>query len=205
MSDTLALVANLTLALPKLSTNDQSFAQSLLRSAAGRFGPSPKQAHWMQVLADRANAPAPAPAATVSVAGIITLLRGAAEHLKYPKVRLTTESGQRVVLSIAGERSKYCGDVLVTDGGPFENRTYFGRITQSGEVLGSRSLTDEVTSLLVAFAADPAGVGALIGRRYGHCCFCARELETRESLHVGYGPVCADKYGLPWGEVPAAA
>lgn len=32
------------------------------------------------------------------------------------------------------------------------------------------------------------------------CCFCGRDLDTAESISVGYGPVCAAKYGLPWGE-----
>lgn len=39
--------------------------------------------------------------------------------------------------------------------------------------------------------------------RFGHmhhqCVFCARRLDTPESTAVGYGPVCADKHGLPWG------
>lgn len=33
-----------------------------------------------------------------------------------------------------------------------------------------------------------------------HCVFCYRSLTTKESKAVGYGPVCADNYGLPWGE-----
>jgi len=37
------------------------------------------------------------------------------------------------------------------------------------------------------------------------CCFCGRELDTAESISVGYGPVCADKHGLPWGEVAEPA
>ena len=32
------------------------------------------------------------------------------------------------------------------------------------------------------------------------CCFCHKELTTKESLAVGYGPLCAEKLGLPWGE-----
>lgn len=40
-------------------------------------------------------------------------------------------------------------------------------------------------------------------RAYGvteeRCVFCATKIETKESLAVGYGPDCAEKYGLPWG------
>lgn len=31
------------------------------------------------------------------------------------------------------------------------------------------------------------------------CIFCATPIETKESLAAGYGPDCAEKYGLPWG------
>lgn len=37
------------------------------------------------------------------------------------------------------------------------------------------------------------------------CCFCGRDLDTAESISVGYGPICAAKYGLPWGEVAEPA
>lgn len=195
-----AVAQLLTAALPKLAPRDQEFAQSLLRSANGRWGMSDKQEAWAHKLIARADNPTADAVATVPVTGIVTLLRGAQAHLKYPKVRLMTEQGDKVVLGIAGERSKYCGDVMITDGGPFGQNTYYGRIeAATGNVIASGSMSDAVLALLTAFAADPAGVGALIGKRFGHCCFCARELETTESLAVGYGPVCADKYGLPWG------
>ncbi len=38
---------------------------------------------------------------------------------------------------------------------------------------------------------------------FGHaneaCVFCARDLDTPESITVGYGPTCAAKHALPWG------
>ena len=33
----------------------------------------------------------------------------------------------------------------------------------------------------------------------GECAFCGKELDTQESLTVGYGPTCAKRHGLPWG------
>jgi hypothetical protein len=43
------------------------------------------------------------------------------------------------------------------------------------------------------------------GLEGGHCGFCGLELDTQESLKVGYGKKCAANHGLPWGEkaVPA--
>lgn len=40
---------------------------------------------------------------------------------------------------------------------------------------------------------------AAFGHLYGECCYCARDLTDERSIEVGYGPVCAAKYGLPWG------
>lgn len=48
---------------------------------------------------------------------------------------------------------------------------------------------------------DPQGL-VKVGRRLGICQFCGRVLMTRESKFHGYGPVCAAKHGLPWGDVP---
>ena len=40
---------------------------------------------------------------------------------------------------------------------------------------------------------------ARLGRQLGVCQFCGRELVNPESRTLGYGPVCAERYGLPWG------
>lgn len=51
---------------------------------------------------------------------------------------------------------------------------------------------------------EKAAVAARFGIASGQCCFCSRALSTKESLHVGYGPDCASKYGLPWGHLVTA-
>lgn len=40
---------------------------------------------------------------------------------------------------------------------------------------------------------------AQFGKLYGICCFCSRTLTDERSIGVGYGPRCAERYGLPWG------
>lgn len=40
---------------------------------------------------------------------------------------------------------------------------------------------------------------AAFGHTHKRCVFCTTKIERAESLNVGYGPDCADKYGLPWG------
>jgi len=43
---------------------------------------------------------------------------------------------------------------------------------------------------------------ARFGHEHSRCVFCSHNLSDEKdgrSVDVGYGPICADKYGLPWG------
>lgn len=44
---------------------------------------------------------------------------------------------------------------------------------------------------------------AAYGKLSGKCMFCGLDLTDERSMLVGYGPDCAEKHGLPWGETPA--
>lgn len=60
---------------------------------------------------------------------------------------------------------------------------------------------NELSEATKATADQAAAFGKLVGR----CCFCSHAIDTPESTAVGYGPVCASKYGLPWGSTVTAA
>lgn len=192
MSATATLLAN----LDKLSASDRQFAHSLLSAR----NPTEKQMLWIQKLADRAMAPAPVATESLPLTGIMQRFDVArSRQVHNPKIRLWLESGEKIVLAVAGDRSRYTGSVMLTDGQPFGQNTYYGRISPTGEVFPAPAMRDDVLNLLREFAANPSKIGATIGRRMGACCFCSRTLTTNESLHVGYGPVCAENYGLDWG------
>lgn len=38
------------------------------------------------------------------------------------------------------------------------------------------------------------------GDLFGVCVFCSRKLTDERSISKGYGPVCAEHNGLPWGD-----
>lgn len=42
---------------------------------------------------------------------------------------------------------------------------------------------------------------AAFGHEHGFCCYCSRGLTDERSTSVGYGPICAVRYGLEWGSV----
>jgi len=137
----------------------------------------------------------------LNFAAIQLLFDRAKQHLTRPRVRLLTPSKQMVLLYRAGDKSKYKGQLNVTDGASFGSNIYYGRIDQQGVFHESRDTTPEVRDLLERFSKDPAGVAAACGKLIGSCCFCGRPLEDQRSTEVGYGPVCAENYGLPWGAV----
>lgn len=125
---------------------------------------------------------------------IVELLTAAAERLKWPAI---TYRGLRI--SMAGPKHPGCVNVANDVEGGFQARTWYGRISAGGAFEAARTCPASVIETLVELASDPAAKTAAEGKATGCCCFCRRGLETAESLAVGYGPVCAEKYALPWG------
>jgi len=194
-------IATLKSVFNKLGDRDRDFAGSLIEGF-DRYGRvSEKQLYWVNVLIQRANGAKPmASTELVSVVEIKNLFAKASKSLKRMKIRLKTTFNQNVVFTIAGERSKYAGQVMITDGGPFGDNKYFGKIDMEGNLLKTNQCDDNVLSLIKEFADNPAETAGKYGRLTGNCCFCMRGLEDERSVSVGYGPVCANHYGLPWGE-----
>lgn len=180
--------------------HNNGFIQSLLRDYDRGQSNGNKNA-WIIITAHRANQntqPAQPRTTVGDFASLISLFKMAGSRLKFPKVTLETTDGRTVELSVAGPNSKARGQITVTNGIRYGDRVsvFFGRIAQDG----STGIQDSgVLDLLRRFAADPAGVAAEYGRRSGNCCFCCQELTDDRSLTVGYGPVCAKNYDLPWG------
>jgi hypothetical protein len=199
--DQVAAIHELGQALPKLSNSDSQFAASLLQNFNKYGNLSDKQMNWVVTLTQRANAPKPEPVALVQVnfQPIQDLFDKAGQNLKRIKIKLQTPTGQPVVITRAGPMSKYVGQVLITDGGPFGSNKYFGRIDTTGEFFATRSATTEVCNLVKQFSDNPAEAAAQYGKLTGGCSFCKHGLTDGRSLAVGYGPVCAKNFGLVWG------
>lgn len=138
-----------------------------------------------------------------SCEGIVELLgRAMAAGLKYPKLRLQLANGEPLRIHVAGERSQTPGYLMLTDGGPFGDNKFYGRVSPEGKLelyREGKARQEQLVALLVALAEDPAKVAAEYGHLTGGCCFCRLPLSDARSLHVGYGKICAGKFGLPWG------
>jgi hypothetical protein len=143
------------------------------------------------------QSPQPSTRPAVNLSAIVALFQSASDHQTRPKIRLTTRDGQRIVMSLAGSSSAHAGKIRVTDGAAFgSGGTFFGWIAGDGS---TTVVNPGVLGMLKEFAVNPAEIAAYYGRKHGHCCFCARDLTDVRSTTVGYGPICADHYGLPWG------
>lgn len=193
----------------KLSKGDQEFASSLIAQAATKKGLSEKQQYWMDKLYARATEVKPEPVAVDvgDFSGVCALFVKASVKLKYPKIRLQLPDGQQVALTRAGSAAAEPGSINVTDGGPYGMSKYFGRVSPAGKWVPSakaEAIAEPLIALLKALSEDPAGTAAAYGKLTGNCCFCMSSLTDPKSTEVGYGPVCAKQYGLPWGEKPAA-
>jgi hypothetical protein len=148
----------------------------------------------------RQSSPAMETTAVPTYQGVFALFEYAIAHtLKYPKIRLQTSNGQPVCLSRAGNKSKYTGQIMVTDGKPFGANTFYGRVTLDGE-FQTYHINSQVITLLARLSINPAEVASEYGRLTGNCSFCDMPLCDARSTAVGYGPICAKHFGLPWGE-----
>lgn len=155
-------------------------------------------------LAPRPQAPAPDAVVVGDLSRIVAMFATAARHLRRPSIVL---DGFRV--AVAGPRAAQPGSLTVTGIDKVFNsfrgqdeRPWFGRVSTAGTFQPGRNAPDGLAEKLRRFAADPAGEAAAHGHLTGRCCFCNKRLgegATRNSVEVGYGPDCADHFGLPWG------
>jgi hypothetical protein len=176
---------------------------------------SEPQWYWLHKYALEGDNPAP-PQATATPGEFLSIVRmfdGVREYAQFPKVRLLLpvpdgslpDSGpgarQPLALTYAsGATSRYPGSISVSDGAPFGRSVFYGRVDQLGSFHRMRNCPEVVVTLLRRLAGDPAGVAAQHGRLNGKCCFCDNPLTDARSIAIGYGPVCANHYGLPWGK-----
>lgn len=179
------------------------FPSSLLRQFDQRGSLSEKQWFWVAKLASEASAPRQAEQLP-PFNGVLELFERARQHLKYPKIWLQFgDNRDPIRLHVAGERSRYAGSIQITDGTGFGGK-YYGRVNADGRAdLSDKNLTPNAKQNLVRVLSElaerPAEVAAAYGHLTGNCCFCHKSLTDERSTSVGYGPVCAKSYGLPWG------
>ena len=202
------LVSYLHLHIDEIAEKHHNFLQSCsrgiqqygsltwkMRSYAKRLGSEVQQKPIREAVKELPN-----------LAGVYAIFLTASEKLKRPAVTFDSPSLGKIKIAVAGDRSKYTGQLMVTDGGPFGQNQWFGRIDSNGVFKAGRSmLNDAQMTFLKRFSEDPVTLAKEYAMESGACCFCHRQLTDDRSTEVGYGPVCAKNYGLPWGTKELAA
>lgn len=193
-----------------IETNpENSFAVSLRAGVLRYGGLTERQLAAVLKAAARGTAPAPAAVTVGDVAGLVALFdKAKASGLKSPKVRAILPDGKRMTIKLAGPQSRNAGDLYASTGSG-ETRVYLGRVDRAGVFHPSFKAPPEAlgpcVETLTAIAKDPAAAGKAYGVQTSSCSFCSLPLEDARSVSAGYGPICAERWGLPWGETSEPA
>jgi len=94
------------------------------------------------------------------------------------------------VASLAPATGRNAGAVYLRSGDQF-----IGKIA-GGKFVASFEATQEQQAAVVAAMADPLAAAVAFGRRTGQCSCCGRELTNAESVELGIGPICRERFGL---------
>jgi hypothetical protein len=94
-------------------------------------------------------------------------------------------------LSLAPLNGANAGCTYVKDQGE-----YAGKITAEGKFFAVRTARAEIAGELQEIAKDPLNAFKVHGQVTGSCSCCGRELTNKDSIALGIGPICADKWGL---------
>lgn len=136
---------------------------------------------------------AAAPAPVIDLKPIVAFLAAAqARGLKFPKARFLAPGGGELRLSIAGPTAQVPGALQVK-----RDEEWIGRVNPDGTVVGRQLAGDTaVQDTLVAIAADPVTAAKAYGALMCRCSFCDSVLTDEGSVEVGFGPICAKRFGL---------
>jgi hypothetical protein len=120
---------------------------------------------------------------------LVQMLQHAALKLQYPSITVFTDDMQKIRVKLAAKG--YLAIVLEGE--------YVGKIEKNGTLILYQD-KELVSTILSQLNEDPYAFTKAQGLKYGFCCFCGRELTDPLSVAAGYGPICAENFGLPWGE-----
>jgi hypothetical protein len=131
----------------------------------------------------------------------------AGTKLAFPRIKYKTEEGGTIFIHLLGDRARYPGNLVVK----FvpKGQESLGTsvllleryVKQEKAVFTTAALANPTMQVLVKkVVEDFPGELAINGREHISCCFCGIELIAGASRKVGYGPICASNYGLPWGD-----
>jgi hypothetical protein len=119
----------------------------------------------------------------------ISKIEMAFEKGRLNKIKLRLLDGDNsFIFSRAPESGKNAGSVYVVI-----DEQYLGKIT-GGKFIKSNSCSAILESSIINACIDPLQSAVAYGQRFGICSCCGRELTNQESIDLGIGPICHEKF-----------
>ena len=119
------------------------------------------------------------------------LKKGKASELKHVLVKM--QDNKDVIVSFRAEGKRF----YVT--GKRKSEVY-GDIGADGKFKPTARVNDKILKIIREVEKDPVAYARSHGLKTGRCCCCGRKLTDPRSMAAGYGPVCAENFGFPWGK-----
>lgn len=107
----------------------------------------------------------------------------------------------KIYLSRKGTICFKTGYVVEGTSDPYGNEWYIGCLFDGRfiESKNTRPLDEHDHYFLGELMSRPTEFLAECSKDMNRCCYCNLPLEDERSKLVGYGPICATHWGLPWG------
>jgi hypothetical protein len=175
----------------------QDFMSSIVRQHRAGRGLSAKQEAVLAKLLAEADAKL-APKTTdegVYLKRMVEMFDKASEKLQAPRAHFLADGCGEFYVRRAKPESRNPGHLYVTVDGQ-----YVGKVDPNARFHPTRECHEVVTQALVEFNRDPLKAAQAYAAETGNCMFCARPLTDARSVEKSYGPICADRFGLPWGD-----
>jgi hypothetical protein len=118
--------------------------------------------------------------------------------LTFPKIRFTLgQPGNEINYKIYARVHKNPGNLVLKQDGK-----HILELSPAGDFFWDSSVENAEKLQLKHYldSEDLVKKLAATGRQTNNCCFCSTGLTNHISVAVGYGPICADNWGLPWDE-----
>lgn len=196
--------------LPQLSGNDKNFAESLCNQWKVKRRLSESQQEWVDKLIQRGidnferaeaakNAPATTPTRITHNVGPLLKRFDVAHQAGIESATIRTYlpvvGGLKEKVTLGKRKADSFIHIRV-------DSHYFGKVDASGNLIpypNDRIFSAPLLELIRGIAENPSAAGKVHGQKHGYCMFCGRGLLTTDSVFYGYGPICAEKWGLEWG------
>ena len=98
-----------------------------------------------------------------------------------------------LALSLAPLSGRNAGSIYVKDD---ETGDYLGKVTEDLRFNPLRTAPEWAAEALSRIARDPSTAAVEYGRETGRCSCCGRELTNPDSIALGIGPICKDRWGF---------